>query len=105
MIAKLAAQRHARYEVGARDGANVLLETDLGAGNAALAGAVIVDRTTVEWRGERGKALGALLQLPAIGRHVDAEVVEEENISVPTIGMRYSRLVFRLVSPPMEATP
>jgi hypothetical protein len=27
------------------------------------------------------------------------------NINVPTIGMRYSALVVRLVSPPIEATP
>ncbi len=46
-------------------------------GDAALAGAVVVDRAAIERRGQRGKALGALLQLSLVERHVDAKVVEE----------------------------
>ena len=46
-------------------------------GNAALAGAVVVDRAAVEGGGEGGESLGALLELSPVERHVDAEVVEE----------------------------
>ena len=56
-----------------------LLEADLRAGNATLAGAVVVDRAAVERGGERGEAFGALLQLALVEGRVDAEVVEERD--------------------------
>ena len=69
--------RHAGNEVGAGDGPDVLLESNLRAGNAALAGAVVVDRAAIERRGQRGEAFGALLQLSVVEGRVDAKVVEE----------------------------
>ena len=74
---KLATHRHARQEVGSRDGANISLESDLRTRNAALAGAVVVNRASVEGGGERGEAFGALLQLSVVGGNVYAEIGEE----------------------------
>ena len=54
-----------------------MLEADLGARNAALAGTVVVNRAAVKRRKQRGKSFGALLQLVMVDRRVDAEVVEE----------------------------
>ena len=104
--AELAAERHAGNEVGAGDGPDVLLESDLRARNAALAGAVVVDRAAIE-RGDQVKR--SLRGSASAGRDSQPTSMpkssKNEKVTGPAIGMRYSALVVKLVSPPIEAMP
>ena len=80
-------------------------EADLRARNAALASAVVIDRAAIERRGQRCKSLGTLLQLPLFRAASMPKSSKKEKVTGPAMGMRYSALVMRLVSPPMEAMP
>ena len=54
----------------------ILLEAHLRAGDTALARAVVVDRASVERRGQRSESFGALLELALVQYSIDAEIVE-----------------------------
>ena len=83
-----------------------LLEPDLRSGNAALAGAVVdtpgshkAERSA--WQSLPGSASTVLCSARCRCRSRR----RTRSITGPAMGMRYSALVVRLVSPPMEAMP
>ncbi len=65
---------------------DVLLKSDLRSRDAALAGAIVVDRAAVERSGQGGEALGALLQLAVVGGCIDPESSKNEKVTGPRDG-------------------